>query len=64
MEGRSLKPLLRGGKLPPKPAFSMNFKNNHGRESKITKGTNAVWEGDYKLIHYLEEKKYLLFNLS
>ena len=32
--------------------------------NKITKGTFAVCEGDYKLIHYLETEKSLLFNLK
>ncbi len=64
MEGRSLVPLMRGKSLTSKPAFSMNFQKNRSRGHKITKGTVAVWEGDYKLIHYLEEKKSLLFNLK
>jgi arylsulfatase A-like enzyme len=63
MEGRSLVPLLRGKKLPPRPVFSMNFQKNMSTR-KITKGTIAIWEGDYKLIHYLENKKSLLFNLK
>jgi arylsulfatase A-like enzyme len=64
MEGRSLVPLMRGKRLPSRSAFSMNFKKNHSRGHQITKGTIAVWKGDYKLIHYLEEKKSLLFNLK
>jgi arylsulfatase A-like enzyme len=63
MEGRSLVPLLRGDKLPARPAFSMALKMNKNQEYRITKGTIAVWQGDYKLIHYLETKKTLLFNL-
>ncbi len=64
MEGRSLVPLMKGEMLSPRPAFSMNFEKNPSRGHQITKGTIAVWEGDYKLIHYLEEKKSLLFNLK
>jgi len=64
MEGRSLVPLLHGKKLPSKPLFSMNFKRNPGQGHQITIGTIAVWEGDYKLIHYLDENKSLLFNLK
>jgi arylsulfatase len=64
MEGRSLVPLMRGEKIAPKPAFSMALKMNKNREYKITKGTIAIWEGDYKLMHYLEEQKTLLFNLK
>jgi len=64
MEGRSLVPLMRGQSLPPKPAFSMALQKNPSRGERITRGTVAVWEGDYKLIHYLEEDKSLLFNLK
>ncbi len=64
MEGRSIVSLMRGEKLQSKPAFSMNFETNPSRGHQITKGTIAVWEGDYKQIHYLEEKKSLLFNLK
>ncbi len=64
MEGRSLLPLMRGKKLLPKPAFSMALGRQSSRGHEITKGTIAVWEGDYKLIHYLEGKKSLLFNLK
>lgn len=63
MEGRSIMPLLEGKELEPKPVFSMNFDHNPSAE-KITKGTIAVWEGDYKLIHYLEKDLSLLFNLK
>lgn len=64
MEGRSLVPSMRGEKLSVKPIFSMTFENNPGPGHQITKGTIAVWEGDYKLIYYLEEGKCLLFNLK
>lgn len=63
MEGRSLVPILRGKKLLSKPAFSMNLQKSFW-ERPINKGTIAVWEGDYKLIHYLEERRSLLFNLK
>ena len=64
MEGRSLVPLMRGEKLPSKPAFSMNFEQNRSRGNQIINGSIAVWEGDYKLIHYLERNESLLFNLK
>ncbi len=65
MEGRSLVPLMRGERLPPRPAFSMNLETNRSRGGHpITKGTIAVWEGDYKLIYYMKKKKALLFNLK
>ncbi len=63
MEGRSLVPLMLGQRLPPKPAFSMALQKNPSRGERITRGTLAVWDGDYKLIHYLEDGKSLLFNL-
>lgn len=63
MEGRSLYPLLRGKKLSSIPVLSMAFPENPDHGAKITKGTIAVWKGDYKLIHYLEEDRSLLFNL-
>ena len=64
MEGRSLLPLMQGKRLPLRPIFSMNFEKNPSLGHEITKGTVAVWEGDYKLIHYLENNESLLFNLK
>ncbi len=64
MEGRSLVPLMSGKKLPKLPAFSMNFEGNRSRGHQITKGTIAVWDGNYKLIHYLNRGESLLFNLK
>jgi len=64
IEGRSLLPLLRGGNLLSKSAFAMVLVDNPSRGHEIKKGTIAIWEGDYKLIHYLEEKKSLFFNLK
>ncbi len=63
MEGRSLVPLVNGKERPLKPALSMYLEKNP-KLQKITQGTFAVWEGDYKLIHYLKENKSLLFNLK
>ncbi len=64
MEGRSLAPLMRGKGLSSRPVFSMNFQKNSSLGYQIARGTVAVWEGDYKLIYYLDEKKSLLFNLK
>lgn len=64
MEGRSLVPLMRGEKLPPKYIFSMDFKKNPSRGNIIKRGTIAIWKDNYKLIHYLDENKALLFNLK
>jgi len=63
MEGRSLVPYMRNFEVPSKPAFAMQFIKND-RRHQITKGTIAVWKGDYKLIYYLEDNKSLLFNLK
>lgn len=64
LEGRSLVPMMQGKKIPSRPAFSMNFEENRSRGNKITKGSIAVWEDDYKLIHYLERDESLLFDIK
>jgi arylsulfatase A-like enzyme len=64
MEGRSLIPLINGEKMLSRPAFSMNFEENPSMGNMIKRGSVAVWEGDYKLIHYLERDETLLFNLK
>ncbi len=64
MEGRSLVPLMKGADIEQRPEFSMNLQTNPSRGRRITKGVIAVWDGDYKLIHNLEEKTSLLFNLK
>lgn len=63
MEGRSLLPLLRDEQLPAKTAIAANLIKNIPTDP-ITKGLIAVWEGDYKLVHYLDKEKFLLFNLK
>ena len=57
-------PLLYGEKIPSRPLYSMNFWLNPGRGHKLSRGTVAVWKGDYKLIYYLDKGKSLLFNLK
>jgi arylsulfatase A-like enzyme len=52
-----------GEKMLSRPAFTMNFEENPSRGHQITRGSLAVWEGDYKMIHYLEKDVSLLFNL-
>ncbi|MBC8550011.1 MAG: sulfatase-like hydrolase/transferase [Candidatus Brocadiales bacterium] len=64
MEARSVVPLIRGESLPSRPAFAMNLEKNMSRDHKVENGTIAVWDGDYKLIHFLEEDKSMLFNLA
>ncbi|MBI4707197.1 MAG: sulfatase-like hydrolase/transferase [Candidatus Omnitrophica bacterium] len=63
MEGLSLVPLMRGEKLTVRPVFSMVMQSNPTQRGQITKGMVAVWEGDYKLIHNLQENRSLLFDL-
>lgn len=63
MEGRSLMPLMQGKKRTERPVFSMNFEQNPS-DVRITKGVIAVWQDNYKLIHNLETKESLLFNLE
>ena len=64
MEGRSLVPLMRGKNLPGRSAFAMNFEGNRSRGHKIVNGSVAVWEGNYKLIKYLEQNESTLYNLK
>ncbi len=65
MEGRSLLPVLEGKTLKQRPVFSMQLiKNRSIGNPPITKGTFAVWDGDYKLIRYREDNKSLLFDLK
>ena len=64
MEGRSLAPLIRGETLPPKPVLSMSFDTNPALGRPITKGSIAVWEGDYKLVHLLDKGESFLYNLK
>ena len=64
MEGRSLVPLIRGKYFAHRPALSMFLRLNRSLGYPIIKGTIAVWEGNYKMIHYLAENKSLLFNLK
>ncbi|MBI4825066.1 MAG: sulfatase-like hydrolase/transferase [Nitrospirae bacterium] len=64
MEGRSLVPLLEGDAAEERPVFSMQFLNNRSLGNPITKGTVAVWDRQYKLVHYLEDGRSLLFDLA
>jgi arylsulfatase A-like enzyme len=64
MDGRSLIPLLRGNKLSARPAFSMNFEENPSRGNIISRGSIAVWSGEYKLIHYMRRNESILFNIN
>jgi arylsulfatase A-like enzyme len=63
MEGQSLMPIIRGETSLQKYPLSMALEGNHSHHP-IDKGTIAVWEGDYKLIHYLQKGESLLFNIK
>ncbi len=64
MEGRALTPLFEDKSLEQRPVYSMQLiKNRSLGHDPITKGTIAVWDGDYKLIYYIEPQEVLLFNL-
>jgi arylsulfatase A-like enzyme len=64
MEGRSLLPLIEGKDVEPRPVFSMQLIRNRSFGRRIDKGTIAVWDGEYKLIYYLDKGEKLLFNLK
>jgi arylsulfatase A-like enzyme len=63
MEGRSMVPLFERKHFEPRPVYSMQLIRNRAFGNPLEKGTIAVWEENYKLIHYLENKKSLLFDL-
>lgn len=63
MEGRSFMSLLEGNSREQEPVFSMQLDKN-SIFNEISKGTLAVWEGEYKLVHYMEDDRSLLFDLK
>jgi len=63
MEGRSVRPLMYEESLRSEPVFSMALFNNKVGQP-ISNGTVAVWEGNNKLVYYIDENKSLLFNLK
>lgn len=63
MEGQSLVPLLRDMDISLEPVMSMTLYENNIKDP-INKGTIAMRKDNYKLIHYLEDEKSLLFNLK
>ncbi len=64
MEGRSLYPLIEGKSLEAQTLFSMQLIRNRSFGTPVSTGTIAIWDGNYKLIYYLKDKKSLLFNLG
>ena len=63
MDGRSLRPEMEGTPVAPRPIFSMNLDGNSS-DGKMTKGSIAVFEGDYKYIYYLSDGREELFHLK
>jgi arylsulfatase A-like enzyme len=54
MEGRSLVPLIGGKPFEPRPIFSQQLEWSRAiGDHPIDKGSIAVWDGDYKLVHYI-----------
>jgi arylsulfatase A-like enzyme len=51
MEGRSLRSLLVGGKLPPNDIFSMAFERSN-RFGTLAAGSLALTRGQWKFVHY------------
>ncbi|MEY4917964.1 MAG: Arylsulfatase precursor [Verrucomicrobiota bacterium] len=60
IDGVSLVPLLNGGSLPPRPLFwhYPHYGNQGGEPSSI------IHAGDWKLIHYWEDGRNELYNLT
>ena len=60
IDGVSLVPLLKGGSLPPRPLFwhYPHYGNQGGEPSSI------IRSGDWKLIHYWEDGRNELYNLT
>jgi arylsulfatase A-like enzyme len=57
LEGRSLKRVLDGGSLDPKPVYSMDFEEN-GMFLPLTTGTVTMIEGRYKYTRFFGAIKY------
>ena len=64
MEGESFLTVMRGGTPSTRFKFSMWFEKNRSLNHPITTGTVAIFEGDFKLIHYIKENRSELYNLS
>lgn len=63
MEGQSLLPYIYGNGHRTEAVLSMTLDGNLGQGNKITVGTIAVWNNNYKLIHNIG-KESQLFNLK
>ena len=63
MDGESFLPALQNGAPSSRPKFSMWFEKNRSLNHKITTGTVAVLENDYKLIYYIKDGRSELYNL-
>lgn len=63
MDGESFLPALQNGTSSSRPKFTMWFEKNRSLNHKITTGTVAVLENDYKLIYYIKDGRSELYNL-
>jgi arylsulfatase A-like enzyme len=65
IEGRSLVPFFTGSDEGyERELFSMQLINNSVFGEFIKNGTIAIWHSNLKLIYYLNEKRYLLFDIK
>jgi arylsulfatase A-like enzyme len=64
IDGRSVAPLIKGEKQDLRPIISMQLIKNSIFSDKITNGTIAIYDGQYKLIYYIEKNIRRLFNIS
>ena len=62
-EGRSLKPALLGGELPPQPVFTMAMERQ-SRFRPIRAGHYAVIDGNFKLVLHAAEQRAELYDLA
>lgn len=62
-DGRSLKPALLGGELPPQPVFTMAMERQ-SRFRPIRAGHYAVIDGNYKLVLHAAEQRAELYDLA
>ena len=63
VEGRSLVGALDTGVLSPRPVFSMAMERT-SRFKAARRGTYAVMDGSYKLVHYLDDGRDELYDLA
>jgi arylsulfatase A-like enzyme len=66
MDGRSFTRLLRGGSDQVRESRPLiwHFPNNWGPQGPGIGASSAIRQGDWKLIHYYEDRRFELFNLA